>query len=53
MARRANKTEHSGPKKGSGAFWGVKAEAKLRSNRRRREHDHRIVRRETVESVRQ
>lgn len=35
----SRKTEHSGPKKGRGAFWGRKAEAKAQSNRRRREQD--------------
>jgi hypothetical protein len=44
MARRANKTEHSGAKKGSDAYWGGKAEAKLRSNRCRREQDRRLIR---------
>jgi hypothetical protein len=44
MARRANKTEHSGAKKGGDAYWGGKAEAKLRSNRRRREQDRRLIR---------
>jgi hypothetical protein len=37
MAYHARKTEHAGPKKGCGAFHGVKAEAKKESNRRRRE----------------
>ena len=39
MALRARKTEHAGPKKGRGAFYGHKAEAKHDSNRRRREDD--------------
>ena len=39
MANRAKKTEHAGPKKGRGAFWGRKGEAKKASNRRRRESD--------------
>jgi len=37
MAYNTKKTEHAGPKKGSGAFYGAKAEAKKASNRRRRE----------------
>src|SRR5256885_7641767 len=32
-----SKTEHAGAKKGRGAFWGRKREAKRASNRRRRE----------------
>jgi hypothetical protein len=39
MAYNAKKTEHVGAKKGSGAFYGPKAEAKKASNRRRREND--------------
>jgi len=30
------KTEHNGPKKGRGAYWGRKADAKRESNRARR-----------------
>lgn len=37
MAYRAHKTEHCGPKRGCGAYYGPKAEAKQQSNRRRRE----------------
>jgi hypothetical protein len=43
MAHNAKETEHAGPKKGSGAFYGPKAEAKKESNRRRREHDKRAA----------
>ena len=39
MANRAKKTEHAGAKKGRGAFWGRKREAKRASNRRRRQTD--------------
>lgn len=39
MAHQAVKTEHAGAKKGSGAFWGRKADAKRESNRRRRAND--------------
>lgn len=38
MARKAKKTEHSGAKKGRGAFYGRKAEAKKVSTQRRRAH---------------
>jgi hypothetical protein len=34
MAGNAKKTEHAGPKKGRGAYWGRKAEAKRESNRK-------------------
>jgi hypothetical protein len=37
MAGKAKKTEHAGPKKGSGAYWGRKVDAKRESNRARRE----------------
>lgn len=37
MASGSKKNEHCGPKKGRGAFWGRKAEAKRQSNKRRRE----------------
>jgi len=43
MAYNAKKTEHAGPKKGTGAFYGRKAAAKKASNRRRRENDKRLV----------
>lgn len=33
------KTEHSGPKKGRGAYWGRKVEAKRTSNKIRRQRD--------------
>ncbi|MBI5674471.1 MAG: hypothetical protein HZC48_01420 [Nitrospirae bacterium] len=39
MAYEAKKTEHAGAKKGSGAYWGRKVEAKKESNRKRREND--------------
>ena len=39
MANKAQKTEHSGPKKGAGAYWGRKKAAKKESNRVRREAD--------------
>ena len=37
MANEAQKTEHAGPKKGQGAYWGRKKDAKKESNRVRRE----------------
>jgi hypothetical protein len=43
MAQRARKTEHSGPKKARGAYWGRKVEAKKESNRARREQDKRAI----------
>jgi len=43
MALKARKTEHSGAKKGRGAFYGRKVEAKHASNRRRRDDDKRSV----------
>jgi len=39
MASQAKKTEHSGAKKGNGAYWGRKKDAKHESNRKRREND--------------
>lgn len=38
------KTEHSGPKKGNGAYWGRKRDAKSISNKRRRGNDKREAR---------
>jgi len=43
VAQRATRTEHAGPKKGRGAFWGHRAEAKAHSDRLRREDDKRVV----------
>ncbi len=40
------KTEHAGPKKGRGAFWGPKAEAKRKSSRLRRKNWQREIRQE-------
>ena len=44
MAFKARKTEHSGAKKGRGAFYGRKAEAKRMSNQRRRREGKRAAR---------
>jgi hypothetical protein len=41
MAYEAKKTEHAGAKKGRGAYWGPKKNAKRESNRKRRESDKR------------
>jgi hypothetical protein len=38
------KTEHSGPKRGRGAYWGPKREAKRKSSRKRRENWRREIR---------
>lgn len=43
MAWGAKKTEHAGAKKGAGAFYGRKAEAKRASNRRRRQSKKAII----------
>ena len=50
MGHEAKKTEHSGAKKGRGAYWGVKADAKRESNRRRRE-DAKALAREALRNV--
>ncbi|MBF0646541.1 hypothetical protein HTZ97_16590 [Desulfuromonas acetoxidans] len=39
MANEAKKIEHSGAKKGKGAYWGYKKDAKKEPNRVRREAD--------------
>jgi hypothetical protein len=44
MGYEARKTEHSGPKRGSGAYWGYKWEAQKESNRIRRENWKREIR---------
>ncbi|MDE1970209.1 MAG: hypothetical protein KGI50_01370 [Patescibacteria group bacterium] len=37
MAYHARKTEHAGSKKGRGAYWGRKCDAKRESNKKRRQ----------------
>ena len=37
MGYKAKKTEHAGSKKGCGAYWGRKIDAKRESNHKRRE----------------
>lgn len=44
MGYEAKKTEHSGPKRGTGSSWGYKWEAKKESNRVRRENWKREIR---------
>ena len=44
MGYEAKKTEHCGPKRGNGAYWGCKGEAKKESNRIRRENRKREIR---------
>jgi len=38
MGNESKKTEHSGAKKGNGAYWGFKKDAKSESNKQRREN---------------
>lgn len=37
MAGKARKTEHHGPKRGTGSYWGRKKDAKRDSNKKRRQ----------------
>jgi hypothetical protein len=46
MGYETKKTEHAGPKRGQGAYWGYKWEAKKESNRIRRENAKRQIRHE-------
>ncbi len=39
MAQQVKKSEHSGPKRGHGAYWGHKKDANMEYNRSRREAD--------------
>lgn len=43
MAGNAKTTEHAGPKRGRGSYWGRKADAKRESNKVRRENASRAV----------
>lgn len=47
MGYEAKKTEHNGSKKGNGAYWGLKADAKRESNRHRREDDKKAAKEES------
>ncbi len=44
MAYEAKKTEHTGSKRGSGAYWGRKRDAKKESSRTRRKNWKREIR---------
>lgn len=44
MTGNAKKTEHAGSKRGHGAYWGRKVDAKRESNKVRRENASRAVR---------
>jgi hypothetical protein len=44
MGYEAKKTEHAGPKRGNGAYWGYRWDAKKESNRIRRENWKREIR---------
>jgi len=44
MAFKAKKSEHSGPKRGNGAYYGYKRDAKKESNRIRREGNKAAIR---------
>jgi len=44
MGYEVKKTEHAGPKRGKGAYWGRKWEAKKESSRRRRKDWRREIR---------
>jgi hypothetical protein len=46
MGYEAKKTEHSGPKRGRGAYWGCKRDANKESNRVRRTNWSREIRNE-------
>jgi hypothetical protein len=50
MGYEAKKTEHSGPKRGNGAYWGHKWEAKKESNRIRRENAKREIRAASIDA---
>jgi hypothetical protein len=50
MGYEAKKTEHSGPKRGNGAYWGYKWEAKKESNRIRRENAKREIRAAVIDA---
>ncbi len=46
MANKVRKTEHVGPKRGRGALWGTKDEAKSGSQKLRRRNAQILIRRE-------
>lgn len=43
MANKAKRTEHTGAKRGKGAYWGRKVDAKRESNKIRRANDKRAL----------
>jgi hypothetical protein len=47
MGHGAKKSEHTGAKKGKGAYWGRRVAAKKESNRLRRETDKAIIKKES------
>ncbi len=51
MAYQAKKTEHTGAKHGSGAYWGPKKDAKKESNKVRRRNWKREVRGKLAEGA--
>jgi hypothetical protein len=51
MARGIKKTEHAGAKKGTGAFYGRKADAKHGSNHRRRQDSKSTINAEFQQSL--
>ena len=44
MGYQAKKTEHAGPKRGNGAYWGPKKQAKQERNKIRRRNAQRQIR---------
>jgi hypothetical protein len=44
MGTKVKQTEHSGPKRGQGAYWGPKRVAKKQSSRARRKNARREIR---------
>jgi hypothetical protein len=51
MAWGTKKTEHAGAKKGAGAFYGRKADAKRGSNRQRRQDSKSTINAELLQSL--
>ena len=50
MGYAAKKTEHAGPKRGNGAYWGPKQDAKKESSRIRRRNSRAEIQ-ESVKSI--
>jgi hypothetical protein len=50
MGYEASQTEHSGPKRGNGAYWGYKWEARKESNHIRRENAKREIRAAAIDA---